>query len=504
MRTIILTVIFIAQFVPVISAETKDLDEMGIKGMELVLDLQFDEANKIFDEMIRMEPENAMGYYLKSKSFFWMYLFGNNEEEYFTKFEDLSLETIDISKKMLSRNKDDIDALFYSGTAYLFLGRRYGEKGSMFKAFWYARKGTKYLEKAIKKDSDYYDAYLGTGIYKYYVDVLPKFIKSLSFLLGLGGDREEGIEQVTLASLKGHLARDEAKFILAQAIYVEIENDYETALELFEELIVKYPNNLNFKMSLAACHRNLFQYDLAVQTIKDLLQTESLKKFPNTETLLYRHLGNTCSDMNEHCKAIQAFEKALTLLEAQKRTKSWEYEGALYFIGDCYEMMGEVDKAHEYYSRVSKEDKTGAYAAVQARFKHPLTLARINLTKGTNYSRYGKYSKAEAIFNELITSELSKNPVNNTFLAETYFNLGVLKYNLNEYQSSIKTFQKVLDMNEVQSDWIFPWTHCYLGHCYKDTGEMEKAKQEYDIAYEFEGNMLRLAVDKARKEMEGK
>jgi hypothetical protein len=50
------------------------------------------------------------------------------------------------------------------------------------------------------------------------VDVLPKFIKSLSFILGLGGDKLKGIEEVTIASLKGKLTIDEAKFILAQAV----------------------------------------------------------------------------------------------------------------------------------------------------------------------------------------------------------------------------------------------------------------------------------------------
>ena len=85
---------------------------------------------------------------------------------------------------MLDKNEDDIDALYYTGSAYLYNGRWYGETGSWLKAFWYGRKGANYLEKVIKKAPDYYDAYYGLGMYHYYADVLPKFIKASFFFIG--------------------------------------------------------------------------------------------------------------------------------------------------------------------------------------------------------------------------------------------------------------------------------------------------------------------------------
>lgn len=501
MRPIILSVLFTVLFIHPVNAEPKDLHEMGIKGMELVMGSQFEEADKISDEMIRMEPENAIGYFIKTKNNFWMCAFGNMKDEYIKNFVDSSFKTIDISRKMLDKNKDDANALFYMGNAYLFLGRWYGEDGSWLKAFWYGRKGTNYLKKALKKDPGYYDAYLGTGIYKYYADVLPRFIKSISFLLGLGGDREEGIKEVKLASLKGDLTRDEAKFVLAQAVYYEIENDFEAALPLFEELEIKYPDNPNIKIPLIQTYRKLYKYDPAVEAVKKALKIKSLDKFPELHTMFYRYLGNTYADMNEYDKAVQAFDTAITLLESQNRTKTWEYDGDLYFMGDACEMLGEIDKAREYYSKVSKDDKTGAFAGADARLKNPLTTAQKKLIRGRNYSRYEKYSLAEPIFNELIASEKKNNPVNNTFLAEVCFNLGILKYNRKEYQDAIRIFDKVLTLNDVKASWIKPWTHCFIGHCYRDKGDAERALKEYDIAYNFEGSGVRNAVDKARKKL---
>ena len=502
MKKIILTFFFTVLFVHSVNAETKDLHEMGAKGMELIFNLQYDEANKLSDEMIKMEPENGIGYFIKFKNYFWICAFGNTNEENVKKFEDSTFKTIDIAKEMLDKDKNDADALFYLGNAYLYLGRWYGEKGGWIKAFWYGRKGTKYLFKAIDKDPDYYDAYLGIGIYHYYVSVLPKYIKALSFLLGGGGDKEKGIEELTLASSKSHLVRDEAKFILAQAVYFDIENNFEAVFPLFEDLRIKYPDNHYIKLSLARCYRNLNKYDQAIQTINNSLQAESLSKYPNAQTLFYRYLGNTYSDMNEHDKAIQAFNKALVLLESQNKTKSWEYEGALYYIGDCYELMGKIDKAREYYLKISKEDKSGAYSGAMARLNNPLTPAQIELTKGSNYSRCEEYTRAGEIFNNLKEKELGNNPINKAFIVDLDFNIGILEYRKKDYQKSIQTLQNVLTSNDVNKEWVKPWTHYFLGNCYRDSGEKEKAKQEYDIAYKTDYNRLRSLVDNARKEME--
>ena len=501
MKSIFLTILFTVVFVPAINAQSQDFNEMAANGMDLIFNLKFDEANKTFDEMIRMYPENAIGYYLKSKNYFWMYALGNQNEELVKPFVDLSFEAIDASKKMLKKNRDDLDALFYMGTAYGYLGRYYAETDGFFKAFWYARKGDKYLKKALKKDPGYYDAYLGVGILHYYVDVLPSFIKSISFILGLAGDREKGVEEVTIASRQGHVTKTEAKFILAQLVYFEMENDYDNALKIYEELIEEYPDNHFLDLGIVQCYRSLSKYELAVQTLKNSLQSGFFKKYPKMETSFYRLLGNTYSDMNEHEKAIQAFTNVLAILKAQNRENSWEHEWSLYNIGDCYEILGDVDQAHAYYSKVSSEDKTGAYTQAQARLTTPLTPGQIGLTKGANYLKCGKYAQAGVIFNDLIAAELNKKPLNNAFIADLNFNIGRFEYETKEYQKSIQTFRDLLASNDIDKAWVKSWSHYYIGNCYKETGEFEKAEQEFAVAYKNEGNALRQAVDRARREM---
>jgi len=502
MKTIILTILFTMLFVPTISANPKNINELGIKGIDLVFDMQFEQANKIFDEMIRMDPENAIGYFLKSKSYLWMYIFSTNDKEHIERSLELFLKTIDIAKEMLDKNEDDIDALFYIGNAYGYIGRRYGETGSWIKAYWYGRKGTNYLKKVIKKDPDYYDAYLGLGMYHYYADVLPKFIKVLSFLLGgLGGDSEKGVDEVILASSKGNLTKGEAKFLLADEIYLNLEKNYEAALPLLKELTTNYPHNHFYKFRLAECYRNFYKYDLSVQTIEKALQSESLNEYPYLRSQFYYLLGRTYSEMNEFDQGILAYKNAYKISQSEKGNKSWVYSWSLFSIGYGYEMMGSIDKAHEYYSQIKKKGNEGAYKYALAMIKNPLTPAQINLTKGRNYLRYEKYTQAETILKELINTELSKESVDSTFKAETCLYLGEVEYYLKEYHDSIQTLNKVFSFSDVNKEWIKPRAHLYLGNCYRETSDIEKAEKEYEIAYKYNDNGLRSEIDKVRSKM---
>lgn len=306
MRTIILTIIFTLLLVPVISAQPQDIRELGLKGIALTRNLQFDEANKIFDKMIRIDPENALGYLLKSSSFLSMTEIKGIEIEQAENFKDQTLKVIDIAEEMFDENKDDVDVLFYLGCGYGNLGIYYMNNNSWLRAYWNGRKGKKYLEKAIGKNPDYYDAYLGLGMYKYYAAVLPKIIKPLSFLLGMEGDRGKGIEEVTLALKKGSYARDSAKVFLADSVHWKEEN-YEAALLLYKELITEFPRNHYFQMRLAICYRVLKKYDLSLQTIENSLKSESINGYPYLRNQLYYNLEKAYSEMKEYDQAIPGF-----------------------------------------------------------------------------------------------------------------------------------------------------------------------------------------------------
>ncbi len=366
MRVIIAVLLLIVFFVDTSGAKSTSLHELGIKGINLAHDMQFEEADKIFDEMIRMEPDNAFGYLLKIASFRLMGEIKGIENEQSGVFKDLTLKTIHAAETMLEKNEDDVDAIFFLGCAYGNLGVYYTGTGSWLRAYWNGRKGKNYLLETVEKNPDYYDAYLGLGMYHYYADVLPEIIKVLSFLLGIEGDREKGIKEVSIASLKGTYSKGSAKYFLAKSVYFREEN-YEAAFPLYKELLSDYPNNHFIRLHYAICCRNLKKYDQAVKVIEKSLQSKTLDEYEYLQSLFYYHLGKTWLDIKKYESAIHAYKKACEISRFNKDKKINVYTASLFSLGEISEMMGDTDKARKYYLQIKKSDDKALYEAARSK-----------------------------------------------------------------------------------------------------------------------------------------
>jgi predicted Zn-dependent protease len=97
---------------------------------------------------------------------------------------------------------------------------------------------------ALRLDPQLTDAYMGVGLYNYFVDTLPTIVKLLRFLIALpGGSRELGLEQLSWAAQKGDVTRADAKFQLAKDYSRSSEKQYAKSLNLFQEFEREYPHN---------------------------------------------------------------------------------------------------------------------------------------------------------------------------------------------------------------------------------------------------------------------
>ena len=98
-----------------------------------------------------------------------------------------------LGEERLDRDDDDVEGLFYLGAAAGNLGRFYGMEDRWLKAYWHGRRGKNALLSLVEIDPDYNDAYLGLGIYHYYSAVLPKIVRTLSYVMGIRGDKNLGL-----------------------------------------------------------------------------------------------------------------------------------------------------------------------------------------------------------------------------------------------------------------------------------------------------------------------
>ncbi|HEY6290866.1 MAG TPA: hypothetical protein VI455_04790 [Terriglobia bacterium] len=237
--------------------------DIARQGMHQLMNGDPDGAIQHFQQIRREDPESPLGYLFEADAYWWkIYLItGNlvdpdvfdvvskNTSPYDSAFESLAQTAIQKAATRVSAQQDVARNLLNEGMSYGLLARFYGLRDNDLPTARAGKKMRALLLQAIKLDPSLTDAYLGIGIYNYFVDTLPTIVKLLKFFIGLpGGSRELGLQQLATAATKGDLTRGEAKFYLAKDFSRRSERQYAKSLGLFQELIAEYPDNLLWKL----------------------------------------------------------------------------------------------------------------------------------------------------------------------------------------------------------------------------------------------------------------
>ena len=483
-----------------VHAQSDSTQQLIIKGIDFASTLKYEEAIKVFDKLIQKEPENPRGYFLKSATYFWIFSTDMHNETVGDTLKELSLQAIEVAEKRVDENKNDIDALFYLGGSYGTLGRYYGANKSYLKAYWYGQKGKNYLEEVVEMDSTYYDAYLGLGIYHYLADVLPKFVKILSFVLGVEGDKEQGIAELNLAAEKGIYTKSEALFFLG-AIYTYREREYEKAINIFNKLLTKYPDNCGALIHLGRCYSFMGKCDLALQTYYKILNSrEESHRIPMTS--LHYQMGDVYYKLNNFYSAIGSFTIAVESDTSSEGSKRWSYPWSLYKLGLCYEIVGKREKAVEYYKKVKEEDSERAYKRAQKILEEPMSEIDIQLVQNRNYVDCGKHEMALESFQKLY-DDLKKEKNFQEKLPEINYNIGKINFDFGNYEKSMSHFLQVIEDENAEEDQLY-WAHYMLGNVYMKINNIEKALEHYELASDTEDVDLTIRINKSVQEIEVK
>ena len=237
----------------------EELRADGVRGLNLMMDGDPDAAIGIFRQLQAKDPQSPLGYLLEADAIWWKVYYGTGNlvdpdvfeavnalvTPFDSHFNDLINAAIGKAEARLESKQDVARSYLYFGMAYALKARLIGLRGKDDLAT--ARAGKKMrsaLIKAVELDPNLKDAYLGLGIYNYFVDTLPTIVKILSIFIALpGGDRELGLKQLYDAAQQGELCAGEAKFYLAKDYSRTNEKLYGKSLQLFGELRRDYPNN---------------------------------------------------------------------------------------------------------------------------------------------------------------------------------------------------------------------------------------------------------------------
>ena len=182
---------------------------------------------------------------------------------------------LETAEDRYSRSKADSEALFYLEAGYLLrtIFRADNDKG-LFGAARDAAKSKGYGDEYIKRHPEHGDAYFALGIYNYYVDIAPNFVKVLRVLLFLpSGNRAEGLKQLERAGRDGSFFAPFAESARAE-IYGSLESRPAEAVKIGEKLVERFPGNTELRFSLAqgCLHPAVEAYDRAAEQYNAVLE----------------------------------------------------------------------------------------------------------------------------------------------------------------------------------------------------------------------------------------
>jgi tetratricopeptide (TPR) repeat protein len=246
--------------------------QYGCRGLDLMMDGDLDGAIALFRQIQQEDPQSPLGYLLEADAVWWRIYYSTANlidpdvfaatdlptTPYDDHFEDLLHAAIGKAEARIAAKQDVARNYLYEGMAYALRARLAGLRDKDLPTARAGKKMRAFLLKALERDPNLTDAYLGVGIYNYFVDTLAAIVKILRWFIGLpGGSRLEGLRQMQLAAHKGELTRSEAKFFLAKDYSRSNERQYAKSMERFQELAREFPRNPLWPMLIGSLHCRL-------------------------------------------------------------------------------------------------------------------------------------------------------------------------------------------------------------------------------------------------------
>jgi len=307
------------------------------EGLRDIYNLDYGHAAANFERMIAESPDDPAGYaYLATT--LWLQELSEKQElsidrfaasDFFAekaqplfrvdpaleaRFRRLSEEAISRSKRRLSSTPENQTSLYLLGLAYQNLASFEASlKRNWWAAFRYGSRAYGCNRDLLRRDPQFHDARLATGVYTYVAGSLGWSVRWLALLMGHRGSRQRGKQELELAARQGQLAAADARVILV-LIHTR-EHDYQRAYDDLAGLLAKYPRNYLLQLDMAGMAMLMRQPDRAIGIYRDTLR-KCATLAPNYQKLerasLYNRLGVAFRARNELPESADWFRRALT------------------------------------------------------------------------------------------------------------------------------------------------------------------------------------------------
>ncbi len=311
-------------------------------------------------------------------------------------------------------------------------------------------------------------------------------------MLGIDGDREAGIRELKLAAQKGRYTKSEAMFFLG-AIYVYREREYAKAMNIWDDLLKKYPGNPGVLIHVGATYSRMGQCDRAIEIYEKVLEQINEDMLTPVSSIHYQ-MGQVYFKRNEFDKSINSFLRSIETDTLYSGNRRWTYAWSHYWLGQAYTVTGDTINAKRFYSKIEEKDNERAYDRAQDRLENPLSEIDVQMQIIENKIDCSDFEAALSQLEQLKSPKYNLTPEK---LNEIAYQQGQIMFFQGKYNHAIQQFNQLIENESTEEKWYWYWSYYYRGKSYLKLGMVERALDDFEMASDSDSGNL---TDRIKKE----
>jgi len=352
-------------------------------GLRHFYNLDYEVAIARFEQVISAHPNDPMPYALDEMAYIFRALYHQDlldttyyaHDSFLTnqrkvdipadqrqKIEDLTNKAISLADAEIKNNPRDANAYFARGyakglhAAFITLADH-----SFYAAAKQGYSARNDSEQALKIDPAYADADMAVGIQQFAVASLPRFVRMLVGIAGVGGNKEKGLGLLKTSAAQGVVTPVQSKTALS--LFLRHDARYPEALAVEHGLATEFPHDYLFRLEEANLAKDEGNAALAIATYRQVLADAAKPGyFVDTRLqLAYFGLADTERGQNDIADAAKYYLAAAQ----QPNNSDWLKKRAELNAGEMLDLLHQRGQAIAEYKLAAADggDQTQAGAA---------------------------------------------------------------------------------------------------------------------------------------------
>jgi tetratricopeptide (TPR) repeat protein len=353
-------------------------DPQNLTAFNHFYNLDYDRAVQEFEQVLARHPDNAfaVNHLLTSTLFRELYRMGVlNTGEYANdtfisaahrpadpkvkqQITDLVKRALALEEKSLAANPNDVEALYARGvTRAQFATYTALIERAWFSALRNAVGARRDHERVLELSPSTVEAKLIVGAHNYVVGNLPWGVKAAASMVGLGGNKDKGLQYLKECAQGSGETSIDAQILLA--VFLRRERRYDEALPIVRSLVPRFPGDVLLALEEGHLLRASGRNQEAADIYRKIWQAGRDGHYPGLHyEIAALSLGDLLRSQKDYAGAAAAYEQVAQAPQSDSEALQKANLGA----GEMYDLLQKRDLALAKYHAVLAADASTAPA----------------------------------------------------------------------------------------------------------------------------------------------